>query len=375
MSGYQILLLSLHERKSCFRWDDALPELDPNLSFYHRTSVLRSLESSLKHKNLSVMIEDVSSGKIVGVLPLFLIESKIFGNYITSTPAFNYGGFRVHTGNAKNDEKVIELLFSYAIQQATILSASYVQFRDSVCNKNFTNSNYGGNWTTSTEKVNMILTLPKSMSEIGSGNAKKRQKLKSQASLAVRKAQEAGEIVRQSFGGVELLDAFYSVFSTHMRDLGTPVYSKDWFKSLLLDNPGVATLTVAYINEKPMACGFLFNHQNGTCSIPWASALYASNPYSLNTYLYWNILDWAIKNGASHFDFGRSSIDSGTFLFKKQWGAEPQQCYWLKWSRDIGCEKDLSPSNSKFDVAIKVWQRLPLWLTNRLGPVVAAKLP
>lgn len=375
MRRFRIALLSLQKQDSCHRWDHALPNLDPALSFYHSTCVLTPLETSLKHKNLSAMVEDVVSGEIVGVLPLFLIESAIFGNYITSTPTFNYGGIRVKTGNDQDDVTVSNLLFSYAIEQANFSSANYVQFRDSVCNQQFTSSIHDGKWTVSTEKVNMILKLPASISEIGAGNAKKRQKLKSQASLAIRKSQESGGTVRQSFGGLELLDDFYSVFSTHMRDLGTPVYSMDWFKALLLNNSEVATLTVAYINEKPMACGFLFNHGNGTYSIPWASALYTSNSYSLNTYLYWNILDWVIQKGASHFDFGRSSVESGTFLFKKQWGAEPQQCYWLKWSKGAGTHADLSPSNSKFDIAIKVWKKLPLWLTNRLGPMVAAKLP
>ena len=44
----------------------------------------------------------------------------------------------------------------------------------------------------------------------------------------VRKGDKAGLSIR--FGGHELLEDFYDVFATNMRDLGTPVYPRDLFR-------------------------------------------------------------------------------------------------------------------------------------------------
>lgn len=372
MVAFRAIALDLRNTEDCLRWDEAIDLLDPRTGHYHKTALLRPLVSVSKLTNLSQMIEH--QGRIVAVFPLFLVKSRLFGTYLTSTPAYNYGGMRVSTGQTNLDAQITDWFTDYALTEAQKAKATHVQFRNSVDHRSF-GCPLGDCWSESTEKVNMLLTLPEDMQSIGAGNAKKRQKLRSQAQLAVRKTQEEGKTLEQHFGHVELLDDFYSVFSKHMRTLGTPVYSYDWFEAILREPGNNATLTVAYIDGQPMACGFLLDHQNGLFSIPWASALSASNPYSLNTHMYWNILEWAIQSGGHTFDFGRSSVDSGTFAFKKQWGAEPLPCYWLSWSANPNQSTQLSPSNPKFSLAIEIWKRLPLWITNWVGPRIAAQLP
>ena len=36
---------------------------------------------------------------------------------------------------------------------------------------------------------------------------------------------------------------------------------------------------------------------------------------------------------------------------------------------------DQSPKNPRFKAAIAVWQHLPLWLTNRVGPPIVRSIP
>jgi hypothetical protein len=36
---------------------------------------------------------------------------------------------------------------------------------------------------------------------------------------------------------------------------------------------------------------------------------------------------------------------------------------------------DQSPANPKFQAAIAVWRRLPLWVTNRVGPRLVRNIP
>jgi lipid II:glycine glycyltransferase (peptidoglycan interpeptide bridge formation enzyme) len=47
----------------------------------------------------------------------------------------------------------------------------------------------------------------------------------------VRKAEKSG--LTAMTGHMELLEGFYEVFCRNMRDLGTPVYSKNFFRNIL----------------------------------------------------------------------------------------------------------------------------------------------
>ena len=75
------------------------------------------------------------------------------------------------------------------------------------------------------------------------------------------------------------------------------------------------------------------------------------------------------------FDFGRSTPHEGTYQFKQQWGAAPQQLYWEYWLGD-GCQlPDRGPKNPKFSAAIAVWQKLPVAVTRVVGPHIVRNIP
>ena len=109
--------------------------------------------------------------------------------------------------------------------------------------------------------------------------------------------------------------------------------------------------------------------------IPWASTVRDFNKISINMLLYWEVLKFAIESGRKVFDFGRSTVDSGTYRFKKQWGAEPVQLNWHYWLADGGELPQLNPDNAKFRMAINAWKKLPLPLANLLGPHIVRHLP
>jgi hypothetical protein len=87
------------------------------------------------------------------------------------------------------------------------------------------------------------------------------------------------------------------------------------------------------------------------------------------------MLKFAIEQGFEAFDFGRSTPNEGTFHFKQQWGAEPRELVWEYWTRPGAPVPDLSPRNPKFDLAIRVWQRLPLPVASTLGPHIVRNIP
>ncbi|MDU0356351.1 FemAB family PEP-CTERM system-associated protein [Paraglaciecola aquimarina] len=331
-------------------WDEYVATCD-DASIYHQSRWISVISASLKQDCIFLYAED-SSGNICGVFPLVELSSLAFGRFMVSMPYFNYGGILA------DSDVVRDQLLEEAKRLGQEHKIDYLQIRES-------SDALVEQFVTKTDKVNMILALPESAEALGKSIGSKRRS-------QIKRPQR--ENVRAEFGGVELLDDFYHVFCINMRDLGTPVYSRAFFLSILQTFVKEAQLCVVYWDDKPVSTGFLIRHKD-QMEIPWASTVRYANRISINMYLYWEILSWSIAQGCSHFDFGRSTVDAGTYKFKKQWGAQPQQCYWYNWVPEGKELPNLSPSNSKFDMAIKIWQKLPLWFTKLIGPILVRSLP
>ena len=118
----------------------------------------------------------------------------------------------------------------------------------------------------------------------------------------------------------------------------------------------------------------LLNFRN-KLEIPWASTIREANRWNANMSFYSRVLEYAVGEGYELFDFGRSTVDSGTFNFKKQWGATPRQLYWNYWLRDPRSPPILNPSNPRYAVPITIWQHLPLAVAKIIGPHIIKHIP
>lgn len=288
---------------------------------------------------------------ISGVLPLLRLKSIFFGDYLVSLPYFNYGGVV-----AENDAVARELLRG-AIDLARSLKVSHMELRH--------DTNLFPDLPQRTDKVTMVLPLPSDPEVLWKSF---QPKLRAQ----VRRPEKEGAVCVS--GGIELLDEFYRVFAENMRDLGTPVYGRSFFSAMLEAFPETARLFIVRLGDDPVAAGFVLGH-GGMLQIPWASSLRRANAVGVNMLLYWRILQFACESAYSSFDFGRCSIDAGTHRFKKQWGAQPRQLHWHYWLRSGGELPVINPSNPKYRLVIAAWQKLPLAIANRIGPLLARSLP
>jgi len=159
-----------------------------------------------------------------------------------------------------------------------------------------------------------------------------------------------------------------------MRDLGTPVYSRRLFEEVSAAFPDRARIIVVRLKDRPVAAGFTFRTR-GMVEIPWASSLREFNSLCPNHLVYWTALETALAEGATVFDFGRSTPDEGTFKFKEQWGAEPLPLHWEYWLASGDRLPDASPKNPKYRLMIETWKRLPLWMANLAGPRIVRDIP
>ncbi len=321
----------------------------PATSLYHRAEWRNLITETFGHRAYYCIARN-RAGQTVGILPLIRLSSRLFGDFIVSMPYFNYGG---PLGDCLEVETA---LIEYAARLAVDLGVSHVEFRDEIPRDGMPSR---------TEKVNMILPLPDSADILWNSFP---SKLRAQIRRAGR------EHSRTVHGGLELLDEFYCVFARNMRDLGTPVYGKSFFRHILETFPDDCRIIVSRYRNKPVAAAFLAR-SGDRMEIPWASTIREVNHLSINMLLYWEVLQYAIKSGCSSFDFGRSSVDSGTYRFKQQWGASPVQLYWHYWLGEAGELPSLNPSNPKYALFIRLWKRLPVAVTKVLGPPIVRNLP
>lgn len=289
--------------------------------------------------------------RVVGVLPLGRLSSRLFGDFLVSLPYFNYGGLLADSAQAA------DLLWQHAAKLGERLGVSHIEMRHTAPVLPVS--------TVRTDKVTMILSLPSSSEAL-------LKQLSSKLRAQIKRPQREGAVTQ--VGGIELLPEFYRVFAQNMRDLGTPVYAPALFANILRRFPQAAHLLVVRLAGKPVAAAFLLGH-NGMMEIPWASSLRAANHLSVNMLLYWEVLKYSVEQGYTSFDFGRCTLDSGTYKFKKQWGAEPKQLYWHYWMKDGGGPPQVNHANPKYHLLISAWRRLPLWLANWLGPKLIKHLP
>lgn len=333
-------------------WDAFVADA-PAASLTHLSGWTELAREVFGHRVLFIEARD-ESDTLVGVLPIVQQRHWLLGNFATSVAFFTYGGAVASTPD------VAESLMARAARAVDALGCRYLEFRDT--------QERAGGWQRRHDKVALQLELPKTFEALG-------KRLGSKLRSQVKRAEREG--LERRAGGLELLDDFYSVFAENMRDLGTPVYPKRFFAAILRRFESHCRLVVIDRHGRPAAAGLL-TFWRSRVEIPWAACRADAKRVGVNMKLYWEVLALAIERGCTVFDFGRSTVDSGTDRFKRQWGAQPVPLYWYRWERTERPE-DVSPPTERqgraMRLATTVWQRLPLVVANALGPHISGALP
>lgn len=329
---------------------DAFVEGHPGASIYHRAGWRHLVQGVFGHATPYLMARD-ERGTVTGVLPLVRIESRLFGHYLVSLPYFTYGG------PLGVDEATARELLHAAGALAGEAGAGHVEFRGFTALE--------PDWPTRTDKVTLHRPLAESEEALWKSLSRARRR-------QVKKAQDG--VSEVATGGAELLDDFYAVFAENMRDLGTPVYDRRFFAAMLARFPEATRIVSVRRGGEPAGAAFLVGYRD-KLEVPWVSTRRAMNVHHVNTLLYWEQLRLAVAEGYRVFDFGRSSVDSGTYAFKRQWGAEPIPLEWQYWLAPGRGMPGLTPTSPKFRLAVRAWQHLPLAIANRLGPRIVKDLP
>jgi FemAB-related protein (PEP-CTERM system-associated) len=329
-------------------WDSAIGRL-PGGSFYHRHAWKNINRDALGHKSIYLMAR--RDDRVVGVLPLTLVSSRLFGTILCSLPFVNYGGPCVES------EDVAISLLEHAKDWARKENVHALEFR---CSEPFKVG-----VEPSLRKVSRVLQLDRNPEKLWVNFTSKHRK-------NVKRA-ERNPLEVES-GHRNLMAEFYTVMECAWRDLGTPFYARGYFEKILESFPDETRIFICRHGDKPVAAA-LVGYFAGTVEGLWNGSTSAARVLSANYVLYWRMIQDACERGFATFHLGRSTSDSGAEEFKSRWNAERRQLFWYSWNPEGRTTSQISVDNPKYSLAIKIWKRLPLKLTRVIGPGLARCIP
>ncbi len=327
-------------------WDTVVRR-SPGSSHCHLFAWRSVIERVFEHE-CGYLAARGADGDLAGVLPLVRVKSLLFGHYLVSMPFLNYGG---PLGSAD----AVAQLAARAADQARREGVTLLELRSRLP--------LPLDLPVSHHKITVLLDLPPRAPDLW---ARLSPKVRSQ----VRRPQKAGVEVRF---GLDQVAPFYTVFSRHMRDLGTPTLSRRFFECVAETFPADVRFGCAYLKDVPVAagCGFRWS---GEFEMTWASALREYSPLAPNMLLYWAFMERAAREELPTFNFGRCTPGSRTHPFKRQWGSRDIPLWWYRVAEGA-CTATPSPRTGPFVLGSLVWRRLPLALATALGPRIVRYLP
>jgi len=337
--------IKLLDESSASRWDAYVDEAD-EATFFHKAGWQEVLHRAFGHRSHYIYAEQ--NGAVVGVLPLAEVKSWLFGHSLVSTP------FCVYGGPVGYSQAVIDSLIEYACQLADKLQVDHLELRNQ--------KRLREKWPCK----ELYFTFRRAITGDEEENLK-----------AIPRKQRA--VVRKAIkleldaGFDEEIEPFFNAYSTSVRNLGTPVFSKKYFKILKqVFQDQCDVLSIRKDGEMVSSVmSFYFRDQ----VLPYyggGSAL--ARHLKGNDYMYWQLMCRASERGCRVFDYGRSKAGTGPFSFKKNWGFEPLPLhyeYYLVKAKEM---PELNPTNPKYAMMIKYWKKLPLKLSQWLGPFVSKYL-
>ncbi len=332
-------------------WDDFVSRHEDG-SFCHRSGWKQAIEKGAGHDCPYLYAEQ--DGAIVGVLPLSFRKSMLFGKAASSTM------FCVYGGPLATERTVYEALDDAAWKRTQAFGLDVLEYRSRIAR------HIGAtDWKTDDGKAATFIREMKSRDG-------------DELLLEIPRKQRA--VVRKSLKNQLETDwsgdigAFYKLYATSVRNLGTPVFPKRFFKALFHAFGANVEIQITKTAEgKPVASLMSFYDQD-TVLPYYAGGGMTARPLGAHDFMYFELMKRATAKNRFRFDFGRSKVDTGPYKFKKNWGFEPtplQYEYRLAPGADI---PDTSPQNKKYQTMIAVWKRLPIWLANIIGPPVARHL-
>jgi FemAB-related protein (PEP-CTERM system-associated) len=337
--------IHLMQPQDAEKWD-AFVATCPDATFFHRAGWQPVIERAFGHKTWFYYAE--CNGQIQGILPLAEIKSVLFGHSLSALPFCVYGGIAAVTEQAR------DALDQAAQKLAAQLKVGHLEYRNL--------KQQHSDWYSKDLYVTFRKEIDPDVEKNMLGIPRKQRAM-------VRKGIKA-ELKSEIDPNV---DRFFKAYSVSVHRLGTPVFSKKFFRLLketFADDCEVLTIT----KDGRVVSSVLSFYFRDEVLPYYGGGTAEAREVAGNDFMYWELMRRACERGYKIFDFGRSKLGTGAFDFKKNWGFEPQALhyeYQLHQAKEV---PDTNPLNPKYQLFIKIWQRMPIALANTIGPHIVKNL-
>lgn len=344
-------LVELTDRNEAARIE-AFVSAHPAGTPFHRVAWLEAVAAGTGNRALALVVE--RHGEIVAYLPLNEIHSPIFGRLLASS------GFSVDGGLLASEGVDVDAILAMTEDQALRRSCPAIELRGGVLPsaragwKLKTESHCGFVMPLAADDEAQLLAIPR------------KQRAEVRKGLANAFDIEIGTSGRDRA-------AHYAVYAESVRNLGTPVFPRALFDAVLDRFGGDADILTVRHDGQAVASVLSLYHR-GSVMPYWGGGTKAARFLRANDRMYFELMLHARGRGCSHFDFGRSKTNSGAYHFKRNWGFEPEPLTYATWTAPGEAPRDADPTSKKHALQIAIWQKLPLALANRLGPLIARGL-
>jgi len=318
----------------------------PRATFFHRFEWRALIAEQWRHQPHFLIAR--RGDRIVGVLPLATMKTRLFGAALVSLP------FCVYGGPLTDDPEALAQLDARALEIAQREHVGHVEYRSL--------RREHADWPGS----DLYVTFRKSIAPSDDENMKA---IPRKQRAMVRKGIANG--LSASF---EDVDAFFPIYADNVHRHGTPGMPLSWFRALK-DAFGehCDTLVVRDPAGNPLSAVVSFWFRDEV--LPYYAGDYESaRGLAANDFKYWRLMCEAAARGCTLFDYGRSKVGTGPYAFKKNWGFEPTPlAYEYRLLTADGVPQN-NPLNPKYRLMIETWRRLPRPVVNWLGPRVVRGL-
>ncbi len=329
----------------------------PSGTFFHLIAWAETVADVFGHESHSLMAW--KGNEVVGVLPLFRVNSLLGGTMLVSVPYAVAGGILADTTAAR------ELLWTAARRVAEQTRAVLIDFR-SIDNPVPKGDALSGRLIDVRQYVGFKRALPYDRGEVLCWLPRK-------ARAAARNGENKYHLTSEF--GDEHLKVVWQLYCRSMRRLGSLCYPLAFFEGLVERNRADAHVQIAEHGGRII--GGLISFRFGKTFMPYfVGCDERFNRMSTNNFIYYKAMQRAVDLGCEVFDFGRSRLDNrGACDFKRFHGFEAEALRYQKYVPEGMKAPDLSPTNGKFSVARRLWRHLPPWINTRLGNWLSYHLP
>jgi FemAB-related protein (PEP-CTERM system-associated) len=327
------------------RWDDFV-QSQATATFFHLSGWKTAIEKAFGHQTYFLYAEQ--DGAITGILPLVHVHSLLFGNNLVSTAFCVYGGI------VASDAQSYAELDAEACRLAEKLGVDSLEMR----NRERKNPERPFKELYVTFRKDLDPDVEKNLLAI----PRKQRAM-------VRKGIEAGLTSTIDSG----VDRLHTAYSESVRNLGTPVFSKKYFQTLK-DVFGEQCEVLSVEHDGKLIASVMNFYFKDEVLPYYGGGTDLARDLKGNDFMYWEVMRRAVEKGVKIFDYGRSKIGTGSYSFKKNWGFVPEPLFYEFHLVKAAQMPDLNPLNPKYQLFIAAWKRLPLPVSQFIGPFLSKDL-